>query len=175
MGGQVGVNSTPRAGSEFWVELPLPAVNESDIESAFAAEADDVRVLKGARVLIGEDNAVNMMITTGLLEQWGVQVGQAVDGIAVVEAAEQAERDGVPYDAVLMDLQMPRLSGHAAARQLCQRLGERAPPIIALTAAALVTERDEALRAGMREFLTKPVNAERLRSVLAHWVGRSRG
>ena len=175
MDGQVGVNSTPRAGSEFWVELPLPAANESDIQPAFAAEADDVRVLKGARVLIGEDNAVNMMITSGLLEQWGVQVGQAVDGVAVVEAVEQADRDGVPFDAVLMDLQMPRLSGHAAARQLCRRLGERAPPIIALTAAALVTERDEALRAGMRDFLTKPVNAERLRSVLAHWVGRSRG
>jgi len=175
MGGQVGLRSTPNVGSEFWVELPLPAVNESGILPAFAAEADDVRVLRGARVLIGEDNPVNMMITTGLLEQWGVQVAQAVDGVAVVEAAEQADRDGVPFDAVLMDLQMPRLSGHAAARQLCERLADRAPPIIALTAAALVSERDEALRAGMREFLTKPVNTERLRSVLAHWVGRSRG
>jgi CheY-like chemotaxis protein len=95
--------------------------------------------------------------------------------VAVVEAAEQADRDGAPFAAVLMDLQMPRQSGHAAARALRERLAERAPPIIALTAAALVSERDEALRAGMCEFLTKPVNAERLRSVLAHWVGRARG
>jgi PAS domain S-box-containing protein len=175
MGGRVGLRSTPTAGSEFWVELPLPAADESQLHHAFAAEADDVRMLRGARVLIGEDNPVNMMITCGLLEQWGVLVGQAVDGVAVVEAAEQADRDGAPFAAVLMDLQMPRQSGHAAARALRERLAERAPPIIALTAAALVSERDEALRAGMCEFLTKPVNAERLRSVLAHWVGRARG
>jgi len=115
------------------------------------------------------------VITSGLLEQWGVQVGQAADGVAVVDAVLAADLDGMPFHAVLMDLQMPRLSGHAAARELRERLGERAPPIIALTAAALVTEREEALRAGMCEFLTKPVNAQRLRGVLAYWVGHGRG
>ena len=99
---------------------------------------------------------------------------QAADGAAVVEAVQQAEAQGQPFDAVLMDVQMPRLSGHAAARVLRERFGERTPPIIALTAAALVSEREEALRAGMRDFLTKPVNAERMRSVLASWVGRTR-
>ena len=161
-------------GSEFWVELPLPAADESDLKAAFAAEADDVRVLRGARVLIGEDNAVNMMITAGLLEQWGVQVGQATDGVAVVDAVQAADarRRAVPCRADgPADAASERpCRGARAARAL----GERAPPIIALTAAALVSERDEALRAGMCEFLTKPVHAERLRSVLAHWVGRGR-
>ncbi|HEY6513421.1 MAG TPA: PAS domain S-box protein [Burkholderiaceae bacterium] len=174
LGGQVGLRSTLDKGSEFWVELPLPVADEADIRTAFATEVDDMRVLQGARVLIGEDNPVNMMIASGLLEQWGVQVGQATDGVAVVDAVQAAELDGTPYHAVLMDLQMPRLSGHAAARELREHLGERAPPIIALTAAALVSERDEALRAGMCEFLTKPIHAERLRSVLAYWVGRGR-
>jgi PAS domain S-box-containing protein len=174
MGGHVGVRSTPGSGSEFWADLPLAPASESQIRSAPANEADDVSVLRGTRVLVGEDNAVNMMITLALLEQWGVQVVQASDGEAVVNAVQLADRDGRPFDAVLMDVQMPRLSGHAAARLLHERLGERTPPIIALTAAALVSERDEALRAGMREFLTKPVNAERLRSVLAHSMGHRR-
>ncbi|HEU5296245.1 MAG TPA: ATP-binding protein [Burkholderiaceae bacterium] len=174
MGGQVGVRSAPGTGSEFWVELPLAAAHESQTRPAPGIEADDLRVLRGARVLIGEDNPVNMVITCGLLEQWGVHVGQADDGVAVVDAVLAADLDGTPFHAVLMDLQMPRLSGHVAARGLRERLGERAPPIIALTAAALVSERDEALRAGMCEFLTKPVNAERLRGVLAYWVGRGR-
>ena len=174
MGGQVGVRSAPGEGSEFWVELPLPATGESQIAPPLADEADELRVLRGARVLVGEDNPVNMLITQALLERWGVQVVQAADGAAVVHEVLNAERDGPPFDAVLLDVQMPRLSGHAAARVLHESLGERAPPMIALTAAALVSERDDALRAGMRDFLTKPVNAERLRSVLAHWVGRRR-
>ena len=126
-------------------------------------------------MLVAEDNPVNMMITHALLEQWGVHVMQATDGHAVIDAVAQAERDGRAFDAVLMDVQMPRLSGHAAARVLRERFGERAPPIIALTAAALVSERDEALNAGMLDFLTKPIQPERLRSVLARWVKRQHG
>jgi PAS domain S-box-containing protein len=174
MGGSVGVRSAPGRGSEFWADLPLARADESALERAADRAADELQVLRGARVLVGEDNAVNMMITLAMLEQWGVHVVQAGDGVAVVDAVERADRAGQPFDAVLMDVQMPRLSGHAAARLLRERFGVRMPPIIALTAAALVSERDEALRAGMRDFLTKPVNAERMRSVLAVWIGRTR-
>jgi CheY-like chemotaxis protein len=172
MGGSVGVDSAPGEGSRFWAELPLELAPLVDPETGFGDDGDAV-TLAGARVLMAEDNAVNMTIAVAMLEQWEVVVSQASDGAQALEAVAHAELAGCPFDAVLMDVHMPHLSGHAAARALREQLRERTPPIIALTASALVSERDEALRSGMREFLTKPIQAERLRSVLAHWVGRA--
>ena len=171
MGGRVGVHSRPGAGSTFWAELPLPVVDDATpgTPSALPAEnQDDVSAsLQGRRVLMAEDNAVNMMIAVALLEAWGLQVAQASDGHEAMTAVQEAAALGRPFDAVLMDVQMPRMSGHEATRAL--RAGGYRLPIIALTAAALVTERDEALRAGMDDFLTKPIDAERLRAALRRW------
>ena len=166
MGGIVGMNSVAGQGSLFWAELPLPAADATTAAAPAAADREDPAALHGTRVLVAEDDPVNMLITATLLEGWGVQVTQVADGEAALEAVRRAEADHAPFDAVLMDLQMPRLSGCEAARLLHERHGARTPPIIALTAAALVHERDEALRSGMCEFLTKPLDPERLRSAL---------
>ena len=171
MGGQVGVHSQPGAGCTFWAELPLPVVDDGTLDAAampHADLADDSNTsLQGRRVLMAEDNAVNMMIAVALLEAWGLQVAQASDGHEAMAAVQAAAALGRPFDAVLMDVQMPRMSGHEATRAL-RAAGHRLP-IIALTAAALVTERDEALRAGMDDFLTKPIDADRLRAALRRW------
>jgi CheY-like chemotaxis protein len=73
-----------------------------------------------------------------------------------------------------MDVQMPEQSGHEAADALRRQLGEARPPVIALTAAAMVSEREQALASGMCDFLTKPVEATRMQHTLARWVRRSR-
>ncbi|HEX6018271.1 MAG TPA: PAS domain S-box protein [Burkholderiaceae bacterium] len=165
MHGQVGVDSTPGHGSRFWVELPLGrAASRSPL--APAGEDDRVGSLAGARVLMAEDNAVNMMIAVVMLEQWGAAVSQATDGAQALEAVAQAEREDRPFDAVLMDVQMPAMSGYEVTRQLRQRHDARTLPIIALTAAALTSERELALAAGMNAFLTKPIDAQRLRDTL---------
>jgi len=165
MHGSVGVQSEVGQGSRFWVELPLGPAPAFAPDSGFG---DDVGTdsLAGARVLMAEDNAVNMTIAVAMLEQWGVVVSQAGDGAQALEAVAQAERAGHPFDAVLMDVQMPVMSGYEATRLLRQSHDPQALPIIALTAAALTSERELALAAGMNDFLTKPIDAQRLRDTL---------
>ena len=177
MGGRVGVESEPGGGSSFWVELPLPRVAAPAVAAAPAAaqdgrERDADGALAGRHVLMVEDNPVNMMIAVALLERWGVRVTQAHDGAEALAAIERARAGGERFDAALMDVQMPVMSGYEATRRLrAAEDGERLP-VIALTAAALVSERDEALGSGMDDFLTKPIDADRLRDALERWVGR---
>ena len=169
MGGEVGVSSEPGRGSCFWADLPLPAAEPGRAPAPQALALAER--LRGTRVLMVEDNAVNMLIAVAMLERWGVEVGQAMDGREALEAVEQAAAAGEPFDAVLMDLQMPVMSGYEATRALRARAAGQGVPIIALTAAALVSEREQALADGMDDFLTKPIDADKLSATLARWVG----
>ena len=121
----------------------------------------------GVRVLVVEDNHVNQMVATGLLETAGYAVDVVADGIEAVDAL--AGRHG--YAAVLMDCRMPRLDGFDATRAIRAREpdGERVP-IIAMTASALEGEQERCLAAGMDDFLTKPVDPARLFRSLKKWT-----
>jgi PAS domain S-box-containing protein len=166
MGGSVGVASERGHGSRFWAELPLPPATLPPASAASTAPGHEAAALAGMRVLMVEDNAVNMLIAVATLQRWGVLVTEACDGheaLAAVEAAPQ------PFDAVLMDVQMPGMSGHEATRELRLRPAGRGVPIIAFTAAALVSEREQALTSGMDDFLTKPIDADRLQAALLRW------
>ena len=168
MGGEVGMHSRTGHGSTFWAVLPLrPAASGATLLST---EANDLERLRAKRILLVEDNPVNMMIAAATLEQWGVRVAQARDGRMALEAVGEAVAAGRPFDAILMDVQMPVMSGHEAAAELRKGYDAQELPIIALTAAALVSEREQALAAGMNDFLTKPIDAVRLRQTLARHV-----
>ena len=164
MGGDVGVDSVVGQGSTFWATLQM-AAGTLPARRPPVPPAELAR-LQGARVLMADDNAVNRILAVALLERWGMQVAEAEDGAQAVAAVRAADAAGQPFAVVLMDLQMPVLDGYAATRALRHQYSAEQLPVIALTAAALLAERELALDAGMNDFLTKPLDAPHLQALL---------
>jgi PAS domain S-box-containing protein len=168
MGGRVDMESRGGKGSRFWVDLPLaPAAAPVEDKTPAPVGTED---LTGLRVLLVEDNPVNMLIAHTLLKDWGIEVEQAHDGRQAVNAVERGAR----FDVVLMDVHMPVMSGHEATIELRKRYDKDELPIVALTAAALASEQEQSLGLGMNDFITKPFDAARLRDVLREVTARRR-
>ncbi len=172
MGGSIRVDSMVGSGTRFEVRLPLaeaaPPARPVPIEAAPAAGPR----LAGLALLAAEDDAVNRLILDELLGREGAQVTCVDNGL---QAVERVERDGAePWNLVLMDIQMPVMDGHTAAR----RLRELAPglPIVGLTAHAMEEERNRCLASGMVEHATKPIELDKLvASILRHARRRKDG
>jgi len=121
--------------------------------------------LDGMKVLLAEDNEINQQIAIELLESVGVTVEVAGNGRVAVDRVES----GAAYDAVLMDLQMPELDGLSATREIRSDSRFKELPIIAMTAHAMVEERDRCFAAGMNDHVTKPIEPDVLYQTLARW------
>jgi len=124
----------------------------------------------GIRVLLADDNVVNQKVATHLLKKYGARVHCVGNGLEAL----QALRDG-DFDVVLMDCQMPEMDGYEATRQLRKSEGfhtNRNVPVIALTANALATDREQCIAAGMNDYLSKPIDRIRLEEALMRAVPR---
>jgi len=122
--------------------------------------------MRGKRVLVVEDNAINQQVATELLASWNVLTDVASDGAEALTMVQERT-----YSAVLMDVQMPVLDGLAATRAIRALGGAmESLPIIAMTAHAMERDRQESLRAGMNDHVTKPLDPDKLRQVLAKWL-----
>jgi signal transduction histidine kinase/ActR/RegA family two-component response regulator len=174
MGGDVGVNSRLGEGATFWCEVPLevaraPAVASAADPAAAVGSDPGPSGAAGSRLLVVDDNDINLMIAGEILSNAGMVVETAGNG----EQALDKLREGA-YDLVLMDLQMPRMDGLQATRALREQPGHRATPVVGLTASAVFSERDECLAAGMNDMLTKPYEPRQLLEVVEHWIRRSK-
>jgi PAS domain S-box-containing protein len=168
MGGDAGVSSELGAGSRFWATVRL-AIAEGDAGSERAPVADAAAELRrefaGRRVLVAEDEALSRDVACALLEGAGLVPVLAENG---AQAVETASRGGVV--AVLMDMQMPVMGGCDAARAIRVLPGMAAIPILAMTANAFDDDREQCLRAGMNDHITKPVMPDAFYRCLLSWL-----
>ena len=118
------------------------------------------------RVLLAEDNLVNQKVAVKMLTKLGVEADVATTGLEALDALL-----GVSYDLVLMDCQMPEMDGYEASRRIREReRGSRRLPIVAMTANAMVGDRERCLDAGMDDYIPKPVRMEDLRRAMSRWL-----
>ena len=174
MNGSIHASSTVGVGSRFELTLPFAVADTAAAADAplTSVEWAGVPQLQGARVLVADDSTINLEVAQRLLEGEGAQVTVAHHG---AEAVELLRANPQGFDAVLMDVQMPVLDGLGASRRIRDELGLRALPIIALTAGALLSERQRAIDAGMDDFISKPFDPPTMVGLLRRRIEAARG
>ncbi len=167
LGGEIIVQSTPGEGSTFTLSLPVGPIDDTGrarqdtgsngVAPHPAAPPAPPRI--DARILVTDDNEANQRLIGLRLIQAGAEVVTALNGQEALDRVGEAAEAGRPFDAVIMDMQMPVLDGYEAVRRL--RAGGFTAPIIAVTAFAMSEDREECLRLGCDDFISKPIEWDR--------------
>ena len=172
MGGTIAVTSTPGAGSTFTVAIPFalaaaPPPPPAAVVVTTPAPSAAAPAPHGGKVLLVEDNPTNQKVASAMLTRCGRQVDIAVNGSEALVALRQAS-----YALILMDCQMPVMDGYEATRQIrAGAAGEtnRDVPIVAMTANAMVGDREQCLAVGMNDYMAKPIAMAELAAKLKQW------
>lgn len=177
MGGDAGVESVLGEGSTFWFTASLKKASQACDEADLAPQSEVVAQLQqkfaGARILLAEDNEINQLVAQEILEDAGLVCDLAENGEVAVTMVRSAPAG--TYALILMDMQMPRMDGVTATRIIRQLDGGQRIPVVALTANAFVEDEARCREAGMNDFVSKPVDPDRLYQALLKWLGSQAG
>ena len=172
MGGEAGATSVPGIGSTFWFTARLRMGLATHLESNIinpTAEAVLARDHRDKRLLLVDDEPLNLEIGVELLSETGLVIDLAANGAQAVAMAEDT-----CYDLILMDMQMPKVDGLDATRQIRRIPGRETVPILAMTANAFAENRQRCFDAGMNDFISKPVMPDALCATLLKWLQMDR-
>ncbi len=173
MSGDIWVKSVEGVGSEFLFTATFGKVNENEIsqEQKSDLEADESSLsystdaLKGSKILLVEDNKINQIVALGMLEHLEVQTEVAFNGKEALDLAREND-----YDLILMDLQMPIMDGYEATKQILELPNHKNTPIIALSAAVMLQDKENTKASGMVAHLAKPIDQDELVAILLKWI-----
>lgn len=165
MEGQLGVDSTPGVGSTFWFEITLPKAPEAPAGSGLAEAAS---VLAGRSVLFVDDHSASRELVQYQLGYWKMAVDTAATSAAALERLQQRQREGKPYDFILLDMQMPDLSGLSLARKIKQEHLAETSAVLLLTFLGHHLDAEVLNGAGIAVSLFKPLKQGRLLECLAN-------
>ena len=142
-------------------------------EADFKTSAENLAKITGARILVVDDNKINLAVAKGMLSSLPIEIEQAMDGQEALDILQKSIQQDRVFHCILMDCHMPILNGYDTSRQIRNGiLGEQynTIPIIAMTASAMLGEREKCLEAGMNDFTTKPINLDLLVSKIIEWI-----
>ena len=168
MGGCIDFESRENKGTHFWFEIPLTVAGQLEKPTDTSATRDWDLPSKKGRILLADDSPANQMVALAMLKDSGCTVDTASNGLEAVAAVRT-----LPYDLVLMDISMPEMDGLEATgviRQLPASKGSI--PVIAMTAHAIVGDREKFMAAGMNDYISKPVTKQQLYEILNQWLPR---
>jgi len=168
MDGDIGVDSQIGCGSAFWFTArfqTLERLEKSTMSEALSIEVQLKTEFPVSCILLVEDEPINQEVARALLEEISCSVCLAEDGLAALEIIQQQK-----FDLVLMDMQLPRMSGVEATKAIRQLAGCQHIPILAMTANAFEADKNSCIEAGMNDHIAKPIDPDNLFLTILKWL-----